>query len=187
MYITSIRIQSIFKNDIAECTSQIVRKPRLTLLKIVVNRFHKCPHSSPPYPSDLIKCTYSSLSSISFHSYPLTCPICLSLSLSSLNPIFDENDNHEFIIDVAILGGEVSTNENNLFTTLPKALGSEIVHVYELRQRMAAWFLKDLRFMGIMEKEAVHNTIRHIYSSNLMNDWGIHIVQEVNLLAKKED
>lgn len=41
--------------------------------------------------------------------------------------------------------------------------------------------------MSFVEREAIDDAIRHMYSPDLKNGWGIHVVQEVKLLAKKED
>ncbi|KAL2341360.1 hypothetical protein Fmac_009300 [Flemingia macrophylla] len=52
---------------------------------------------------------------------------------------------------------------------------------------MVAQFLEDLGSVGVEEREAIDNAIRHMYLPDLKNSWGIHAFQEVKLLAKKED
>ncbi|KAJ4908457.1 Uncharacterized protein Rs2_12115 [Raphanus sativus] len=43
------------------------------------------------------------------------------------------------------------------------------------------------RIRGEEEKEAIAEAIRHMYSPDLKAGWGIHIVQEEKLLAKKDE
>ena len=84
-------------------------------------------------------------------------------------------------------GGEVSADGNCLFTASRKAMGGEDVDARELRRRTVARFLEDLGSVSFEEREAIDNAIRHMYSPDLKNGGGIHVVQEVKLLAKKED
>ncbi|XP_061374416.1 uncharacterized protein LOC133316650 [Gastrolobium bilobum] len=84
-------------------------------------------------------------------------------------------------------GGEVSADGNCLFTASRKAMGSEDVDARELRRRTVARFLEDLGSAGFEERDGIDDAIRHMYSPDLKNGWGIHVVQEVKLLAKKED
>lgn len=48
-------------------------------------------------------------------------------------------------------------------------------------------FLEDLGSVGEEQREVINDAIRHMYSPDLKSGWGIHVVQEVKLLAKKED
>ena len=48
-------------------------------------------------------------------------------------------------------------------------------------------FLEDFGSAGEVEKEAIAEAIRHMYSPDLKSGWGIHIVQEEKLLAKKDE
>jgi hypothetical protein len=57
----------------------------------------------------------------------------------------------------------------------------------ELRRRTARRFVEDFGSVSGEEREAINNAIKHMYSPDLKNGWGIHVVQEVKLLAKKED
>ncbi|XP_019455494.1 PREDICTED: uncharacterized protein LOC109356567 [Lupinus angustifolius] len=85
-------------------------------------------------------------------------------------------------------GGEVSSDGNCLFTASLKAMGKEeVVNVRELRRRTVKRFLEDFGSEGLEEREAIDDAIRHMYSPDLNNGWGIHVVQEVKLLAKKEN
>ncbi|XP_027349249.1 uncharacterized protein LOC113860896 isoform X2 [Abrus precatorius] len=84
-------------------------------------------------------------------------------------------------------GGEVSADGNCLFTASRKAMGGEDVDARELRRRTVARFLEDLGSASFEEREAIDDAIRHMYSPDLKNGWGIHVVQEVKVLAKKED
>ncbi|ESW11286.1 hypothetical protein PHAVU_008G017000 [Phaseolus vulgaris] len=84
-------------------------------------------------------------------------------------------------------GGEVSADGNCLFTASRKAMGGEEVDARELRRRTVTRFSEDLGSVSFLEREAIDDAIRHMYSPDLKNGWGIHVVQEVKLLAKKED
>lgn len=84
-------------------------------------------------------------------------------------------------------GGEVSSDGNCLFTASRKAMGYEEMDPKELRRRTVARFLEDFGSVSFEERDAIDDAIRHMYSPDLKNGWGIHVVQEVKLLAKKED
>ncbi|TKY64930.1 hypothetical protein E2542_SST07781 [Spatholobus suberectus] len=66
-------------------------------------------------------------------------------------------------------------------------MGGEDVDARELRRRTVARFSEDFGSASFEEREAIDDAIRHMYSPDLKNGWGIHVVQEVKLLAKKED
>ncbi|KAK0574402.1 hypothetical protein LWI29_023019 [Acer saccharum] len=83
-------------------------------------------------------------------------------------------------------GGEVSSDGNCLFTASQKAMARE-VDARELRRRTVRRFLEDLGSVSQAEKEVINDAIRHMYSPDLKSGWGIHVVQEVKMLAKKED
>lgn len=83
-------------------------------------------------------------------------------------------------------GGEVSADGNCLFTASQKAMARE-VDARDLRRRTVRRFLEDLGSVCQEEREVINDAIRHMYSPDLKNGWGIHVVQEVKLLAKKED
>ncbi|KAH9708100.1 hypothetical protein KPL70_012777 [Citrus sinensis] len=84
-------------------------------------------------------------------------------------------------------GGEVSADGNCLFTASQKAMTARDVDARELRRRTVRRFLEDLGSVGEGQREMINDAIRHMYSPDLKNGWGIHVVQEVKLLAKKED
>ncbi|XP_052187509.1 uncharacterized protein LOC127798178 [Diospyros lotus] len=83
-------------------------------------------------------------------------------------------------------GGEVKADGNCLFTASRKAMGSGI-DARELRRRTVRRFLEDLGSVSGEERNAIDKAIKHMYSPDLKSGWGIHVVQEVKLLAKKAD
>lgn len=84
-------------------------------------------------------------------------------------------------------GGEVSSDGNCLFTASQKAMGACGIDARDLRRRTVRRFLEDYGSAGEVEKEAIAEAIRHMYSPDLKSGWGIHIVQEEKLLAKKDE
>jgi hypothetical protein len=84
-------------------------------------------------------------------------------------------------------GGDVSADGNCLFTASQRAMVASEMDARELRRRTARRFVEDFGSVSGEEREAINNAIKHMYSPDLKNGWGIHVVQEVKLLAKKED
>ncbi|PSR84743.1 Pleckstriny-like domain family A member [Actinidia chinensis var. chinensis] len=84
-------------------------------------------------------------------------------------------------------GGDVEADGNCLFTALQRAIGAKVGGAGDLRRRTVRRFLEDLKSVGEEEREAIDAAIRHMYSPDLRSGWGVHVVQEVKLLAKKED
>lgn len=85
-------------------------------------------------------------------------------------------------------GGEVSSDGNCLFTASHKAMNmAREVDARELRRRTVRRFLEDFGSARLEEIEVINDAIRHLYSPDLKSGWGIHVVQEVKFLAKKED
>ncbi|PON45276.1 OTU domain containing protein [Parasponia andersonii] len=88
-------------------------------------------------------------------------------------------------------GGEVSADGNCLFTASQRAMSSSAaareIDARELRRRTVRRFLEDFGSASAEETEVINGAIRHMYAPDLRNGWGIHVVQEVKLLAKKED
>ncbi|KAG7018453.1 hypothetical protein SDJN02_20321 [Cucurbita argyrosperma subsp. argyrosperma] len=85
-------------------------------------------------------------------------------------------------------GGEVSSDGNCLFTASHKAMSmAREVDARELRRRTVRRFSEDFGSARLEEREVINDAIRHLYSPDLKNGWGIHVVQEVKFLAKKED
>ncbi|KAM0935947.1 hypothetical protein DsansV1_C27g0198201 [Dioscorea sansibarensis] len=83
-------------------------------------------------------------------------------------------------------GGEVEADGNCLFTAVSVAMGGKI-GARELRRRAVGRFLEDYERDDGVGRIAVDKAIRHLYSPDLKVGWGIHVVQEVKLLAKKAD
>ncbi|KAJ4960569.1 hypothetical protein NE237_020479 [Protea cynaroides] len=83
-------------------------------------------------------------------------------------------------------GGDVEADGNCLFTASQKAMGSA-VDARELRRRTVRRFLEDLASYGTLQKDSIDAAIKHLYAPDLKAGWGIHVVQELKLLAKKED
>ncbi|KAL5552656.1 hypothetical protein UlMin_040057 [Ulmus minor] len=85
-------------------------------------------------------------------------------------------------------GGEVSADGNCLFTASQKAMEvAREIDARGLRKRTVRRFLDDFGSASEKGREAINDAIRHMYLPDLRNGWGIHVVQEVKLLAKKED
>lgn len=84
-------------------------------------------------------------------------------------------------------GGEVSADGNCLFTASQRAMMARGIDARELRRRTVRRFSEDFGSVRDEEEEAINDAIRHMYSPDLKSGWGIHVVQEVKLLAKKED
>ncbi|OAY32312.1 uncharacterized protein LOC110628962 isoform X2 [Manihot esculenta] len=84
-------------------------------------------------------------------------------------------------------GGEVSADGNCLFTASQRAMMAREMDARELRRRTVRRFSEDFGSENDEEKEVINDAIRHMYSPDLKSGWGIHVVQEVKLLAKKED
>lgn len=57
----------------------------------------------------------------------------------------------------------------------------------ELQRQTVRRFLEDFALAGGKEREAIEEAIKHMYALDLKNWWGIHMVQELKLLAKKSD
>ncbi|CAI9093153.1 OLC1v1028578C1 [Oldenlandia corymbosa var. corymbosa] len=86
-------------------------------------------------------------------------------------------------------GGEVDSDGNCLFTATRKAMGGYLssLSAKELRRRTVRRFLEDLGSASDELKEKTETLIKHLYSPDLSAGWGVHVIQEVKLLAKKDD
>ncbi|XP_010534703.1 PREDICTED: uncharacterized protein LOC104810209 [Tarenaya hassleriana] len=102
-------------------------------------------------------------------------------------PVKEEDDLPASVVFRLSHGGEVSADGNCLFTASQRAMGARGIDARELRRRTVRRFLEDFGSAKEEEKEVIGEAIRHMYSPDLKNGWGIHVVQEVKLLAKKED
>ncbi|XP_019052534.1 PREDICTED: uncharacterized protein LOC104592836 isoform X2 [Nelumbo nucifera] len=83
-------------------------------------------------------------------------------------------------------GGDVEADGNCLFSASQKAMRISI-DARELRRRTVRRFLDDLGSQGGLDRASTDAVIKHLYSPDLKAGWGIHVVQEVKLLANKED
>ncbi|KAK4423961.1 hypothetical protein Salat_1979000 [Sesamum alatum] len=95
-------------------------------------------------------------------------------------------DKNQNIVFRLMHGGEVEADGNCLFTAAGKSMGVEAA-ARELRMRTVARFVADLGSVDEETKSLIESAIRHMYSPDLKSGWGIHVVQEVKLLAKKQD
>lgn len=85
-------------------------------------------------------------------------------------------------------GGEVSSDGNCLFTASHKAMmAAREVDARELRRRTVRRFLEDYGSASVEERDVISDVIRHLYAPDLRAGWGIHVIQEVKLLAKKDE
>lgn len=84
-------------------------------------------------------------------------------------------------------GGDVESDGNCLFTATMRAIGTVKVGARDLRLRTVRRFVEDFGSDDGPGRDAVNKAIRNLYSPDLREGWGVHVVQEVKLLAKKED
>ncbi|XP_050208249.1 uncharacterized protein LOC126657583 [Mercurialis annua] len=84
-------------------------------------------------------------------------------------------------------GGEVSSDGNCLFTASQRAMMAREIDARDLRRRTVQRFTEDYGSATEKEKETINEAIKHMYSPDLKNGWGIHVVQELKLLAAKSD
>ncbi|KAL2903827.1 Pre-mRNA-splicing factor CLF1 [Bienertia sinuspersici] len=89
-------------------------------------------------------------------------------------------------------GGDVDADGNCLFSAVEKAAmwglrEGECGGARELRRRTVQRFEKDFGSAENDEKLSVELAIKNLYSPDLKCGWGIHVVQELKLLAPKSD
>ncbi|KAJ6944036.1 hypothetical protein NC652_009459 [Populus alba x Populus x berolinensis] len=84
-------------------------------------------------------------------------------------------------------GGDVSADGNCLFTASQRAMAARELDARKLRSGTVRRFVEDFGSVSVEEREVINGAIKHMYSPDLKNGWGIHVVQEVKLLANKED
>ncbi|KAL9386661.1 hypothetical protein Peur_019785 [Populus x canadensis] len=84
-------------------------------------------------------------------------------------------------------GGDVSADGNCLFTASQRAMAARELDARKLRSRTVRRFVEDFGSVSGEEKEVINGAIKHMYAPDLKNGWGIHVVQEIKLLANKED
>ncbi|KAL4192227.1 hypothetical protein AMTRI_Chr06g171270 [Amborella trichopoda] len=81
-------------------------------------------------------------------------------------------------------GGDVQADGNCLFSA-SKAAMEVRVEPNELRKRTVVRFLQDYESEGL-HRGFIDGAIRNMYSPDLLAGWGVHLVQEVKLLARKD-
>ncbi|XP_021845921.1 uncharacterized protein [Spinacia oleracea] len=89
-------------------------------------------------------------------------------------------------------GGDVDSDGNCLFSAVEKAAiwglrEGECGGAKELRRRTVKRFEEDFGSAENEEREKVEIVIKNLYTPDLQTGWGIHIVQELKLLALKSD
>jgi hypothetical protein len=83
-------------------------------------------------------------------------------------------------------GGEVESDGNCLFTASRTAAAAK-ADARELRHRAVRRFSKVYTAAGDDDKAAVDAAVRHLYAPDLKAGWGVHVVQEIKLLAPKAE
>ncbi|KAJ9563863.1 hypothetical protein OSB04_009023 [Centaurea solstitialis] len=98
-----------------------------------------------------------------------------------------EDDSSSAVVFRLSHGGDVEADGNCLFTASQKAMGLTEITARDLRRRTVKRFLEDLGSESGIERANIDAAIKHMYSPDLRSGWGIHVVQELKLLAKKVD
>ncbi|KAH7439732.1 hypothetical protein KP509_04G073900 [Ceratopteris richardii] len=83
-------------------------------------------------------------------------------------------------------GGDVEADGNCLFSAAQKAVSLKGENPHNVRKKTVQRFLADYE-TGLLQKAAIDQAIKHLYSPDLASGWGVHVVQEVKLLARKSD
>ncbi|XP_076960213.1 uncharacterized protein LOC143636523 [Bidens hawaiensis] len=83
-------------------------------------------------------------------------------------------------------GGDVEADGNCLFTASQRAMNLNI-NATDLRRRTVTRFLQDLGGGSETDRDNIDAAIKHMYAPDLRSGWGIHVVQEIKLLAKRSD
>nr|CAB3472592.1 unnamed protein product [Digitaria exilis] len=81
-------------------------------------------------------------------------------------------------------GGEVESDGNCLFTAARTAAAAK-ADARELRHRAVRRFAEVYAAAGEDDKAAVDAAVRHLYAPDLNAGWGVHVVQEIKVLAPK--
>lgn len=106
--------------------------------------------------------------------------------IQNQNQEHDDNDNDGGDATAVVFrlshGGDVEADGNCLFTASQKAMGMTEITAKDLRRRTVRRFSEDLG-----SESSIDAAIKHMYSPDLKSGWGIHVVQELKLLAKKSD
>merc|ERR1711915_524340 len=83
-------------------------------------------------------------------------------------------------------GGDVEADGNCLFTASQKAMRLN-TNPRDLRRRTVQRFIENYEAAGSSKQEEFDRAIRNLYCPDLEVGWGVHVVQEVKLLASKAD
>ncbi|CAO2185212.1 unnamed protein product [Urochloa humidicola] len=81
-------------------------------------------------------------------------------------------------------GGEVDADGNCLFTAARTAAAAKS-GARELRHRAVRRFAEVYGAAGEDDRAAVDAAVRHLYAPDLKAGWGVHVVQEIKVLAPK--
>ncbi|XP_062206777.1 uncharacterized protein LOC133908667 [Phragmites australis] len=81
-------------------------------------------------------------------------------------------------------GGEVDADGNCLFTAARTAAAAK-ADARELRHRAVRRFTEVYAAAGDDDRGAVDAAVRHLYAPDLKAGWGVHVVQEIKVLAPK--
>jgi hypothetical protein len=81
-------------------------------------------------------------------------------------------------------GGEVDADGNCLFTAARTAAAAK-AGARELRHRAVRRFAEVYDAAGEEDRAAVDAAVRHLYAPDLKAGWGVHVVQEIKVLAPK--
>ncbi|CAO2179018.1 unnamed protein product [Urochloa humidicola] len=79
-------------------------------------------------------------------------------------------------------GGEVDADGNCLFTAARTAAAAKS-GARELRHRVVRRFAEVYGAAGEDDRAAVDAAVRHLYAPDLKAGWGVHVVQEIKVLA----
>eukprot|EP00249_Psilotum_nudum_P018530 c26853_g1_i1 orf=597-1658(-) len=82
-------------------------------------------------------------------------------------------------------GGEVEADGNCLFTASKRAMCLQL-SPQGIRTRTVHRFINDYN-AAISSQLAINSMIRNLYCPDLATGWGVHVVQEIKLLAKKAE
>lgn len=83
-------------------------------------------------------------------------------------------------------GGDVEADGNCLFTASQRAMLLQ-TSPQEVRRRTVKRFTSDYKVGTCQKQQATDSMIRNMYSPDLSCGWGVHVVQEIKLLARKSD
>lgn len=84
-------------------------------------------------------------------------------------------------------GGEVDSDGNCLFTSMNKILDNSLGSVPQSRKSVVDYFLVEYSSKSVEEKFQIDQKIQNFYCPDVERGWGVHIVQEFKLLAKKSE